>query len=368
MGVLVATAITACRQVEDSHALLHRYKKEIEELKKQLSMYVPPDTMFPQSHLPCGCILPSSPSALRMHFVYIGCYFRHRYQQSQKDAPQAPRTSAEMLVEAKDKEQLQKIIKQLTDMILDSEKLSGEKSPGADDPDGTGAESEGGSAAGKQRSRGRRGSGTLVGGGTLLGDSLLEPHTPSPAQGSSKHSAQDGPPSTASRRRNSLATSKHEMRDIKAALELLMERTALSPTHGAQRGHDFATSPHAEPGPLPPPSNNRDSALQAEIKQLKRELKDKESVLQECYGLIDTAVQNQEDLTKQHEEIMAENEKLRGEVEELRSIAEAANAALVALDENEALKKELRRFKKICMSRERELLELKGVSPEAESF
>ena len=65
---------------------------------------------------------------------------------------------------------------------------------------------------------------------------------------------------------------------------------------------------------------------------------------------------------------MVENEKLRSEVVDLRGIAEAAEEALVAVDENEELKKELARYKKICLSREKELLELKGVSAEAESF
>lgn len=39
--MLACLLLACCCQVEDSHALLHRYKKEIEELKKQLSMYAP---------------------------------------------------------------------------------------------------------------------------------------------------------------------------------------------------------------------------------------------------------------------------------------------------------------------------------------
>jgi hypothetical protein len=81
-----------------------------------------------------------------------------------------------------------------------------------------------------------------------------------------------------------------------------------------------------------------------------------------------TSIHTQEDLAKQHEEIMAENEALTMECDELRGIAEAAKAALEAADENEELKRELARYKKICESREKELLAIKGVSADAESF
>ena len=94
-----------------------------------------------------------------------------RYQQSQQQAGAAAPTASssssssssslrstasaeQLLVEQKDKEQLQKIIKQLTDMILDADKLGGAKSPGAPDtPRGDDGDIDGGAAEGGSSSQ-----------------------------------------------------------------------------------------------------------------------------------------------------------------------------------------------------------------------
>lgn len=289
------------------------------------------------------------------------CAPARRYQQSTPAPGLSPtRSNAELLVEEKDKAQLQRIIKQLNDMILDSEKLSTSTPPTPSEDVPTSKEHNGAA-----KSRPRRGSETTLGGGLLGEDHVLAPSTPTASSSNSKERNVAGA-LTANKRRDSLAASKHEMRDIKAALELLMERTALA--NGPQDPSPARTHP-SKHMPLPPPSEERVSELEAEVKQLKAELKDKEGVVKESLGLLETSMQNLENLSKQHEEVMVENDQLRQVQKELENIASAADVALAtAMDENEELKRELRRFKKICQSREKELLELKGVSAEAESF